>query len=191
MGKSITPDAHAAGEPDDDPANTGGEDLADAIDAPAEDPRDAEIAALRAELERRRNPDPRDVELARLRAELAAEDEQPLITQHEPGKALAMAAIKADRDAVVAETGEMAELRKAMASLQEQLANMQKSGGASTPINPSDEPDPYLYGITLACGDVDVAQHPQGTHHFCSTHGTVPVKGVYLLSDEMRAAANA
>lgn len=145
-----------------------------AVDGQADEPdeRDAELAALREQIEALRNPpapapdpepeDPRDRALAALRAELAELRSTP--------------------------EGAAAEMAKALEALRAEVDRM-KSGTGLVPVPQSGEPDPYLYGIRLACGDVVDAQHPNATHHHCDEHGTVPVKDVWPHDAAMYAAA--
>lgn len=137
------------------------------------DERDAELAKLRTELDALRNPpaaepepeptDPRDRAILALRAELAAIRQTP--------------------------EGAAAEMAKALDALRAEVDRM-KEGKGLVPVGSADEPDPYLYGARLACGEVVDVQHPHATHHHCEAHGhTVPVKDVWPHDHLMYAAA--
>jgi hypothetical protein len=138
-----------------------------------DDARDAELAALRAELEEFRRPqpdptedtrDPRDAAIASLKAELAAIKAQP--------------------------GGEASELAKAFANLQAEVARMQ-AGVGLVPVPSGGEPDPFVYHARLANGDVIDLQHPNVTHWHVDGLGAVPVESVWAKTAEHLAAANA
>lgn len=148
-------------------------ELAGATDAElAGDEKDREMAELRRQLDDARNPaptptpaestDPRDQALAELRAELAAIRSTP--------------------------EGAAAEMGKALAALTAEVERM-KAGKGLVPVPEQTDPDPYLYVMRLACGDLIDAQHPHATHHHCDAHGTVPVKDVWPVDHRMYAAA--
>lgn len=134
-----------------------------------DDPRDAEIAALQAELEARRNParemDAKDRALAELRAELAGINATP--------------------------AGREAELGKSLAALQEQVERMARGEGL-IPVPQSSKRDPLLYGMVLATGEVIEVAHPHATMHFSPEHKIdVPVTGYFTLAPAQREMANA
>jgi hypothetical protein len=148
------------------------DDVAQVPDGPVDDdPRDAEIAALLAELEALRNPpppppeDPKDAKLAMLRAEIAAAQGGSPLDRMAPD-----------------------DIRTAFAELTRQFEAL-KAGTSAVPYTAAAEPDPYLYSAILGCGDVDTAQHPHGTQHYCPTHGTVPIVSYHRIADD--APANA
>jgi hypothetical protein len=146
---------------------------AGADDAPAVDPRDAELEELRAQLA----------------AAKEAAQQQPATA--DDAQARAMEALRAELAELKATPeGEAAELRRAFTALADQVTRMQ-TGAGLVPVPVAGAPDPHLYGVRLDCGDVLTAAHPHATHHHCAEHGTVPVSGHWNLSDEMRAAANA
>lgn len=144
-------------------------ELAAAVDTPAEvDPRDAEIAALEAELERLRSPH-----------EMDAKDR-------------ALAQLRADRDALTATPeGENAELRRAIAALQAQVERM-AAGEGLVPVPEGNGLDPLLYGMVLSTGELIKVQHPHATHHYSPEYGiTVPVTSYFTLAPEDRELASA
>lgn len=169
----------------------------DAGDGGGVDPRDDEIARLEARLQVLREPppppDPKEARLAELRAAVAE------------AEVLASRSLQPDgemdaRDRTIAELrrqveelrstpeGAHAELLRAFATLQAQVTAMQ-NGTGKVPVPVSDVPDPYLYGMSLSCGCVGMAQHPHATHTFCAEkdgsprHGNVQVKGYWRLAD--------
>src|SRR5688572_29026409 len=114
-------------EPATEPNETAGEGT-----APDVDPRDAEIEALRAELAARdaaaRPMDEKDRVLAELRSQLAEKTATP--------------------------EGREDELLKAVAALTKQVEAMQKGlGKVPVKLDP-DSPPPFLYGCTLATGEI-------------------------------------
>jgi len=134
-----------------------------------DDPRDAEIAALQAELDARRNPDremdAKDRALAELRAELAGINSTP--------------------------GGREAELEKSLRALQEQVERMARGEGL-IPVPTGNGADPLLYGMVLATGEVIEVAHPHATMHFSPEHEMdVPVTGYFSLSPAQREMANA
>lgn len=126
-----------------------------------EDPRDAELSALRAELaaaqEAKRSEDPRDAAIAALRAELAELRSTP--------------------------QGAESELQKAFAALRADMDRMQKGQGL-VPVPVQTDPDPYLYHARLANGDVIELQHPNVTHWHVEGLGPVPVESVWNKAPE-------
>jgi hypothetical protein len=134
-----------------------------------DDPRDAEIAALRAAIDAARNPerelDAKDRAMAELRAELAGINSTP--------------------------AGREAELEKSLKALQEQVERMARGEGL-IPVPQSGKPDPLLYGMVLATGEVIEVSHPHATMHHSPEHKIdVPVTGYFTLAPEMRERANA
>lgn len=138
-------------------------------------------------------PDPRDVELARLRAELEAAKNPPAPAHDEPAdpRDRTIAALRAELEQIRSTPeGANAEMVKAFLALEARVTAM-ANGTGLVPLPENGENDPFLYGAVLECGDVFNAQHPHGTHHHCPEHGTVPVRSHWKLSAEMAAAANA
>lgn len=133
--------------------------------------------------------DPRDAELERLRAELAAA--KPAVDESTDPRDRTIAALKAELDKIRSTPeGASTELAKALLALDARVTAMQ-TGAGLVPLPETNGQDPFLFGVVLECGDVLNAQHPNGTHHHCAEHGTVPVRSYWSLSAEMRAAANA
>jgi len=128
----------------------------------AVDPRDAEIEALRAELAARdaaeRPMDEKDRVLAELRAQLAEKTSTP--------------------------EGREDELLKAVAALSKQVEAMQKGLGKVPVKHDPDSPPPFLYGASLATGEIVYTQYPISTHHHSPDHDMeVPVMAYFTLDD--------
>lgn len=145
-------------------------DVAADVAAPAEvDPRDAELEALQAEI----------ATLSAPAREMDAKDR-------------ALAELRAQRDALTSTPeGENAELRKALAALQEQVERM-ASGQGLVPVPEGNGLDPLLYGMVLATGEVIKVQHPHATHAYSPEHKiAVPVTGYFTLAPEDRELVSA
>lgn len=155
-------------------------DAAATPEAPAvsiDDPRDAEIAELRRQLEE---------------AHAAKADVVPAPAAPEDARDATIAKLREELEGIRSTPeGASAELMRALAALSAKVDAM-ASGQGLIPVPQGDRPDPFLYGAVLATGEVVWAQHPQATHHYSPAQKiTVPITGHFLLDPETRALANA
>jgi len=130
-------------------------------------------------------PDPRDEEIARLEAELAALTAPPASEPPADAKDRAIWELKRQlQEKRSTPEGEAEEMRKALDALRMQIERMASGKDMVPYVTPADGSDPYLYGCSLATGELIFAQHPHGTHaHSPETGLTVPVLAYFRLAD--------